>query len=75
MKLTALVLATATVILFAGCSTNRGGTTDEFNTITNSAEGNPEPAGSPTMRPGLNPRDPRDPQFLTRPQPEQPPQP
>lgn len=77
MKILGLVLAIATVGLLAGCSSTsyQGGTADQFNATTNSAEAYPEPAGSPTFRPGLNPQDPRDAQFQTRPRPAEPPQP
>ena len=77
MKIRGLFLAVSSLALLAGCSTPsyQGGTTTQFNSITNSAQANPEPVGSPTFRPGLNPQDPRSAQFETRPQPAQPPQP
>jgi hypothetical protein len=58
--------------LFAGCATNRGGSNDQYTEGTNTVEGNPQPSASPSFRPGMNPEDPRDPQFLNRPQPDQP---
>lgn len=77
MKVIDLVLAMSTAILLAGCSSTsyQGGTAEQFNVTTNSAEAYPEPAASPTFRPGMNPQDPRDSQFETRPRPAEPPQP
>jgi len=78
MKFTGLVLATSMLMmLLAGCSSTsyQGGTDSRYHVTTNSAETYPEPAGSPTLRPGLNPQDPRDAQFETRPRPAEPPQP
>jgi len=67
-----MVFSLLVVALGSGCSTERGGTSDEFNTISNNGEAHPQPAGSPTQRPGMNPQDPRDPQFNTRPDMPQP---
>ena len=75
MKLAVAIPAISTAFLLGDCSTYRGGTGDQYNMITNHAESYPEPAGSPTFRPGLNPEDPRDAHFTTRPQPAEPPQP
>ena len=41
---------------------------DEYSTGTYVGEGQPEPSASPTFRPGMNPEDPRDPHFTTRPE-------
>jgi hypothetical protein len=65
MKYFALVLIIAVTGLATGCATNRGGKSDQFDATANGAQAYPEPAASPTERPGMNPRDPRDPQFTT----------
>ncbi len=68
-----LMLTTASLaLLLSGCASYQGGTSDEYDTSSgNSAgEANPAPAASPTFRPGMNPEDPRDPHFTTRPQPQ-----
>ena len=68
MKPISIFLAISTVTLFAGCSTNRGGSANEFDTTSN-VVGN---SASPSFRPGMNPEDPRDAQFFNQPQPGQP---
>ncbi len=81
MKLLLALCLAAAVLPLAGCSSDRsdysshGATYDPY--MTGSAgESHPEPAGSPTFRPGMTPYDPRDPHFITRPQPfQQPPNP
>ena len=65
------IFLTGLVLALAGCSTERGASNDAYNTSANNAEAYPEPAGSPTARPGMTPRDPRDPQFITQPEPSQ----
>lgn len=55
--------------LATACSTNRGGTSAYYNQSIGSGEGHPVPTASPSQRPGMTPEDPRDPQFITRPQP------
>ncbi len=64
-----------TALSLAGCSSYQGGAGEQTNTMTGGAagEGNPQPANSPTFRPGMNPEDPRDSHFTIRPQPNQPP--
>jgi hypothetical protein len=60
--------------LVAGCSTYQPADTGAAygagydNTYT---ESHPQPTASPSQRPGLNPDDPRDPQFNSRPNPTQ----
>jgi hypothetical protein len=69
-----LILLVCAVIPVAGCASNKGGTAEEppqYGPQSSVGEANPEPMSSPTFRPGLNPEDPRDSQFMTRPQPNQ----
>lgn len=63
---TILGLTISVVGLTAGCSSDRGGSVDQYGSSVNGAEAYPQPAGSPSQRPGINPQDPRDPQFGTR---------
>lgn len=62
------MIATAGFLACAGCHTeqpaNTGGAYDSTY-----YQAHPQPAESPTERPGLNPDDPRDPQFGARPDP------
>jgi hypothetical protein len=52
----------AIVLVLTGCcSANRGGSDDNY-TYGTGAE-----SGSPTMRPGMDPTDPRDPTYLSHP--------
>jgi hypothetical protein len=60
MNVKRAMLIVSTVMPLAGCSTYQGGTTDDYMTGTGSNPGNPEPAAAPSMRPGMNPYDPRD---------------
>lgn len=60
-------------LIVAGCSTNQGGTSSNDNDLLGGNEVFPGPRASPTQRPGMNPEDPRDPQYITRPQPTVPP--
>jgi hypothetical protein len=75
MKAHHLLLIAGAVLALGGCSTNQGGTTDEYNTgytgySTGYGQGtNPTPSGTPTFNPGMNSQDIRDPNALTRPQP------
>ena len=64
MKHLGLILVLCTIGLASGCSTERGGTAEQWDTNAN-AEAYPQPPGSPTERPGMNPKDPRDAQFKT----------
>ena len=48
----------AMVLMGAGCSTERGAASDEYYSNTSGV------TASPTMRPGMNPADPRDPNYL-----------
>jgi hypothetical protein len=68
----------ATIILFllgglaswSGCASYpRGAAVDESETMRGTVPSHPWPAASPTFRPGMNPYDPRDPHFSTRPLP------
>jgi len=68
MKLFAVLSLFSLVFLTNACSTNRGGTAENYDTLTGSS-GNPVPVASPTERPGMTPEDLRDPQHLTRPEP------
>ena len=68
MKISKLILLACTAVGLAACSTYRGGTGDEYSTGSSVGESHPEPVGSPTFRPGMNPEDPRDSQFLNRPE-------
>lgn len=77
MKTRNLILILGAALPLAGCATNQGGTAEEtataeqFTPLPDAGESHPAPAASPTFRPGMNPYDPRDSQFLTRPQPRQ----
>jgi hypothetical protein len=52
--------------LAAGCSAYRPASADtRFDSAY--AESHPQPAASPSQRPGMNPNDPRDAQYLSRP--------
>jgi len=55
-------LSTA-VVLGAGCSTERGATSDQYYSNPNMEESGV--TGSPTMRPGMDTSDPRDPTYLS----------
>ena len=55
--------------LTTACSTNRGGTSAYYDDSLGGTQAHPAPAASPSERPGMTPEDPRDPQFITRPQP------
>jgi hypothetical protein len=74
MRHLAMALILATVWVATGCSTDRGGTSDQYDSSVGTAQGRPEPTASPSQRPGMNTRDPRDAQYgthapLTEPQP------
>ncbi len=68
-----LLLLVFPALLLAGCASNQGGTSDEYQTgFGNSnppADVSPGPAATPSFRPGMNPDDPRDPHFTNRPLP------
>ena len=66
MKLQSLLLITGAILPLAGCASHQGGTYDEYQTDTRVSV-NPGPIASPSMRPGMNPDDPRDPHFRNRP--------
>ncbi len=75
MKRYMLLLALA-VLPLAGCSSysNTGGASEQYGVGSAAGQSNPQPSASPTFRPGMNPEDPRDSHFITRPQPfQQPP--
>jgi hypothetical protein len=63
-----LIISTLACVV-VGCSTNRGGTAQGYDSTYDDYQWTPRPAASPSQRPGMNPEDPRDPQFLTRPDP------
>jgi hypothetical protein len=66
MKTMLILSMTVTVLLLVGCSTEQGGTSDLYNYGTGYETGVSE---SPTFRPGMNPRDIRDPNALIHPVP------
>ncbi len=72
MKTKLALLMGGLALALSGCASYQGGTSDEYNATSGNSVGEvyPEPAGSPTFRPGMNPEDPRDPHFTTRPQPQ-----
>jgi len=70
MKPIAVIVTSLLILITGGCATHQGGSVNDADTMS-SAEGQPEPAASPTMRPGANPQDPRDAQFSTRSEPSQ----
>jgi predicted small secreted protein len=61
-RLIPLMLAITGFVL-AGCASYEGGARDDYNAGYGSSA-SPGPMGSPTFRPGMNPRDPRDPNAL-----------
>lgn len=61
------LLILAGLLALAGCSTYQGASADQDGYYYGRDAG---PMGSPTMRPGINPIDPRDPNALTRPFPQ-----
>lgn len=72
MKYLRFLLLVPLMFLFNACSTNStnqggGGYYDENSTTV--TQSNPLPPASPSWRPGMTPEDPRDAQFITRPQP------
>jgi hypothetical protein len=62
----ALIFALLAVAPMA-CTTDRGGSVDTTEYEAGAASAG---APSPTMRPGMNREDPRDPHYTTRPQPD-----
>jgi hypothetical protein len=71
MKYLQFLLFVPLILLFNACSTNTtnsggGGYYDENS--TSGMQSGPVSPASPSMRPGMTPADPRDPQYLTRPQ-------
>lgn len=68
MKILRSILGLLLIVAATGCATYQGGTADEYNTETGAAVSGP--VASPSMRPGMNPNDPRDSHFTTRPQPD-----
>ena len=76
MKYLQLLLHVPLVVLLNACSTtpaNQGGGAYYDQNTNYGALGSPSQPASPSMRPGMNPEDPRDPQYITRPQPLEPP--
>lgn len=72
MKYLTLLSFVSWLFAAAACSTNRGGTNPGYQSSSDTVV-SPIPTGSPSQRPGMTPEDPRDPQFITRPQPLEPP--
>ncbi len=74
MRTKLFLLTSLFALVLSGCASYQGGTSDQYDTTVNSGDSlgqsNPEPAASPTFRPGINPNDPRDPHFTTRPEPQ-----
>jgi len=69
-----LSLIFGALLTLTGCASYQGGTSGEAPVYFNNSdtgEAYPAPAASSTFRPGMNPEDPRDPHFNTRPQPTQ----
>jgi len=62
------MIATAGFLTCAGCYTEQPARTSGAYDSTY-YQAYPQPAASPSQRPGLNPDDPRDPQFGSRPNP------
>jgi hypothetical protein len=60
-----LILAALAVVAVAGCASYRGGAEESYGSRVSGVESPPEPTPSPTFRPGMNPQNPRDPQFVT----------
>jgi len=74
MKVRSLILAAVTALPLAGCATHEGGTAQdrlEYGTYRDAGQGNPAPIASPTFNSGMNPDDPRDSHFSSRPRPTQ----
>jgi hypothetical protein len=67
MKTKRMILIMCAALPLAGCASHQGATEEQPSALTGGAQSNPQPAGSPTFRPGMNPNDPRDPHFTTRP--------
>jgi len=65
-RLAMQMIAAAGFLACAGCYTQQPAYTRGAYDSTY-YQAYPEPAASPTQRPGLNPDDPRDPQFGARP--------
>ncbi len=63
---TFLLLAAVAGLIIAGCASYQGGAAEKYDNGYGAAV-SPGPTASPTFRPGMNPRDPRDPNALTRP--------
>jgi hypothetical protein len=73
MRYLGIVSILSLIWLASACSTdNRGGANANYDAFTGSEEYPSQPS-SPSQRPGMRPEDPRDPQFITRPQPSEPP--
>ena len=66
-KTFALIVFVAALVV--GCASYEGASRDEYGSSTNQTQVYPQAAASPTFRPGINPYDPRDAHFTTRPQP------
>ena len=52
------------MLVLAGCASDRGGTEDTYYSGSSTGV-----RGAPTMRPGMDPQDIRDPNYLNHPQP------
>lgn len=65
-----LIFFVPIALLLCSCASDRGGTSDDYQTDTGTsyapANVSPGPAATPSFPPG-NPNDPRDPHFMNRP--------
>jgi len=64
MRVIVMILLAGVALATSGCLSHRGNAFDNYDTTTGTATGNP---ASPTVRPGMNSDDIRDPNALTRP--------
>jgi hypothetical protein len=72
MKARRLMFILSLGMPLAGCSTYKGGTTDDYSTGIGSTERTPippVPTATPSFRPGMNREDPRD-QFFKQSDPD-----
>ena len=73
MKYLQLLLFVPLVLLLNACSTHQGGAGYYDENTGSGMQSGPMSPSSPSMRPGMTPQDPRDPQHFTNPQPSEPP--
>lgn len=72
MKFFQFMVLVLLMLVFTACSTHRGAGGYYDENLTSGVQSSSLPPASPTMRPGMTPEDPRDPQYITRPQPLEP---